>query len=259
MKNGFAVVILLAFVAACASGPPPLPYPAFVDVDALPNVFVAGLPGASAKQLVADSGKRTASFRVTVPPGWAFTTGASPGNSVEIYVLAGRLDVGEFAMTAGGYVYVPPGMPGLPISSRVGAVMLYFLGEANEEDVIRSPLITSSNLIDWQAADAGTAVKELRADPGSGARTWLMKFTPGTIRGWQRSSQAVEGYLLDGALTWSECIDGDAVSGEYLPGGYLNRPAGAINGGPDSTTESGATWFLRVTGREVVETLDACL
>jgi glyoxylase-like metal-dependent hydrolase (beta-lactamase superfamily II) len=93
-------VILAALLAGCASGPTPPPYPAFVQVDRLPDVFLAGLPGVRAKQLAGDPESRRSSNFVTLPPDWSFGTGASPDKSLEIYVLAGRVRLGEFTLDA---------------------------------------------------------------------------------------------------------------------------------------------------------------
>ena len=161
-------------------------------------------------------------------------------------------------MTAGGYAYLPAGGRGTQIDSDSGAVMLYFLDEAASGAIIQTPMITSSDLLDWQAQDIGIYVKELRKDPGSGARTWLMRVDPEAIIPLQKSSRNVEGYLVSGAIDYSECSGGMSGTDQYLPGGYFHRPPGAVHGGPDTTTASGATWYLRVLGDETVDFVDEC-
>jgi quercetin dioxygenase-like cupin family protein len=257
----FAAIVLLA--SGCLSGPPTVPYPAFIVVDELPDAFVAGLPGVRAKQLTGDEHTRRSGARIEIPPDWAFSSGASPGLSVEIFVLRGAIDVGEYPLTVGGYAYIPPGSTGLPLRSDNGATILYFLDNANEKSVIRTPLITNSSLVDWESpvfnlTGEGLSIKELRADPGSGARTWLLQLEPGSVQHWQYSSQAVEGYLLSGAVVGSECVAGKAATSEYLPGGYFHRPPGAIHGGPAATTLVGATWLMRVTASEQIEVVAGC-
>jgi hypothetical protein len=81
--------LLLMSLAGCGASTPPIPYPTFIDVNALDNVFLAGLPGARAKQLAGDPRSRRSSNRVLLPENWQFTTGASPTQSVELFVLVG--------------------------------------------------------------------------------------------------------------------------------------------------------------------------
>ena len=116
-----AIVVALA-LGGCSSGPPQLPYPAFIAVEELPDAFIANLPGVRAKRLAGDPETRQFSSRIVIPPDWQFTTGASPGQSVEIFVLAGQLTVGEFDLTPGGYAWLPPGSSGsLPLDFCVPA------------------------------------------------------------------------------------------------------------------------------------------
>ena len=42
-------------ITACASSPPKLPYPAFIQADDLPDMFMASLPGIRAKQFAGDA------------------------------------------------------------------------------------------------------------------------------------------------------------------------------------------------------------
>lgn len=254
-KYAFSWLLLLT---ACASGPLRPPYPAYISVDELPDAFVAGLPGVRAKQMSVDPRTQRGSYRITVPADWSFTTGASPGQNVEIYVMAGELQLGEFTLTTGGYAYLPPGYSGMQMNSAGGAVMLYFLDDSNDSAVIGTPLLTNASLLDWQAEDVGVFVKDLRADPGSGARSWLLKVDAGAALPFQRSSQSVEGFLLSGAIAWSECVDGQAGTDEYLPGGYFHRPPGTTHAGPDTQTETGAVWYLRVLGEEQIEVVAGC-
>ena len=103
MKSRIAILLLLT-LTACASRPLPPPYPAYVVVDELPDAFVASLPGVRAKQLSLDPRTQRVSYRLAVPPDWSFTTGGSPIHSVEIYVLAGQVDIGEFSLAdVGGW------------------------------------------------------------------------------------------------------------------------------------------------------------
>jgi len=263
MKTDIKYVLIALFLCGCASGPPTVPYPAFIAVDELPDSFIAGLPGVRAKLLTGDTRTRQSGSRIRIPPDWEFSSGASPGLSVEIFVLSGELSLGEYSLTEGGYAYVPSGSTGLPMRSDNGATILYFLDSANSAAVIQTPLITNASLLSWELpvfdfGAAGLSVKELRADPGSGTRTWLMKLDPGSRQPWQSSSQPLEGYLVSGSVMDSECVEGEVLTDEYFPGGYLHRPIGAVHGGPESTTVAGAVWFMRVPANERIDVVDGC-
>jgi len=250
---------LLVLLCGCGSNAPTVPYPAFIDVNALDNVFLAGLPGARAAQLAGDPRSRRTSNRVLLPEKWKFTTGASPTQSIELFVLAGQIRLGEFDLGPGGYAYLPAGTSGFQMESEAGAYILYFQDAEDGSAVIQTPLIASSDLLDWEPAGVGFEIKEMRYDPGSGARTWLLKISTDARRQWQRSSQVLEGYLLSGEVTESECVFGKVVTGDYRTGGYFYRTAGAISGGPDSIAKSEAIWFLRVRGDEQLEALPDCV
>ena len=254
---------VLSGLPGCAANKPQTPYPAFVQVDGLPDVFIAGLPGVRAQQLAGNPQTRRSSNRILLPADWHFTTGASPGKSVEIFVLAGEIGIGDLTLGAGGYAFIPSGSTGMQIKTERGALLLYFLDDANAKAVIQTPLILSSNLVGWTPLsespnDIGLSVKDLRADPGSGTRTWLMKIDPVATQGWQQSSSGREGYLVSGSYRDSECINGEAVTGDYTPGGYFHRVPGAVYGGPDAASPDGAIWFLRTPENEMLKTLAQC-
>ena len=104
----------------------------------------------------------------------------------------------------------------------------------------------------------GYSTKELRSDPGSGARTWLLKIEPEAMKSWQRSTQTLEGYLLTVQMMETECNGEEAVTAEYQPGGYFYRPAGLSAAGRHDD-DSGAVWFLRMRGSELIETVSGCM
>jgi hypothetical protein len=260
------VILLLLFcgIAACAGNQPQTPYPAFIQIDELPDIFIAGLPGVRAKQLAGNPETQRSSSRIELPAGWNFTTGASPGKSVEIFVLAGEISLSSLKLDAGSYAYVPPGSTGMQMRSELGALLLYFLDYANASAVIQTPLILDSKLVGWQPLsddpnDLGRSVKILREDPGSGARSWLEKTDPVATQEWQQSSVTREGYLVSGSYHDSECVNGQAATGDYLPGGYFHRVPGAVNGGPEAGSAEGAVWFVRVLEKESLQRMPACV
>ena len=250
-----ACLSLSLIFTGCAAGPSQLPYPAFIDVNELVDVFIAGMPGVRAKSLAGDPQTRRSSSRIILPADWQFTTGASPGMSVELFVLAGEVRLGDLELEPGGYAFVPSGSTGMSLSTRDGAVLLYFVDEMDSSSVIQTPLIQSSNLLEWQPvstamSDIGLSVKELRADPGSGARTWLLKVDPNALQSWRQSSVTKEGYLVSGVYRTSECLQGEPVTEDYLPGGYFYRPAGAVHGGGEEKSSGDSIWFMRVQDNE---------
>lgn len=247
-------------LAACSSGPPTLPYPAFMQVDELDDIFMASLPGIRAKQMAGDSMTRRTSNRIDLPSDWQGTSGGSPGRSLEIFVVAGEMTIADIELGSGGYAFLPAGSLGFNLRSAEGARILYFLNDVDPESVIRSPIIIDAGLLGWQASGTiGVFVKELRKDPGSGAMTWLLKVEPGASIPWQKSSTVREGYLVDGNYQHSECVGGTVHTWQYLPGGYFYRPADTINGGPEAAALSESTWLLREVREGIEETVPACV
>ena len=107
-----ALLAATALAAACATGPRPPAYPAFVQADELPDQFMATLPGIRARQLTGNAETGATGSRIDLPPDWQGTTGGMPGRSLEIFVLAGRLRMADIELGPGGYAYVPPGSSG---------------------------------------------------------------------------------------------------------------------------------------------------
>jgi hypothetical protein len=219
----------------------------------LDDVFMASLPGVRAKQLAGDPMTRRTSNRIDLPPAWQGTSGGAPGRSMEIFVLEGELSLADIGLGAGGYAFLPAGSLGFNLRTDDGARILYFVNDVDPESVIRSPILIDSNLLDWKRTEtAGVLSKELRRDPGNGARTWLLRVAPGAVVRWESSSALREGYLVNGDYRHSECVLGEVATGQYTTGGYFYRPGGAVNGGPDSGAVTDATWLLReMTGGEV--------
>jgi quercetin dioxygenase-like cupin family protein len=266
VERWFSLLLGCAVVAAagCASSTRSVPYPAFIQTEDLDGAFHAGLPGTRAKGLGGDPQSGRFSALLLLPEQWRWNTGAAPGKSVEIFVLLGEITLGDLSLRPGNYAYLPPGSTGLSMSTVSGAQVLYFLNDADPRAVIQTPLFMSRDVVPWQplsddAFDAGLQVKELRKDPGSGARTYLLKVEPGATLPWQKSSVVTEGFLLSGNYRHSECVNGKAITGEYSPGGYFQRPSGVVNGGPLAGSGEGAVWFVRTTSHAEVSVVDECL
>jgi quercetin dioxygenase-like cupin family protein len=247
-------------LAACAASrsKPDLPYPAFVDSAEIEEQFLAALPGVRAREFASDMRTRRISSRVDIPADWTGTTGGEPGKALEVYVLSGELTFSDFPLGPGGYAYVPPGSMGFKLVSDPGAQVLYFLDELDEQAVIRSPVILDSNLVAWEEVRPGIYERELRHDPGNGARTWLMRIEPGATFPWEASDVEREGYLVAGLYRHSECAQGEPATWEYTAGGYFRRPAGALSGGPEAAATTTTTWFLREQEEGEVSAAPAC-
>ncbi len=220
---------------------------------------MAYLPGVRAKQFAGDPQTGRTSNRIDLPQAWKGTTGGAPGKSLEIFVLAGDLQVGDVKLGPGGYAHVPPGSFGFNLQTSDGARILYFLDDVDPLALIRSPIILDTRLVEWQSTENdGVTTKDLRSDPGNGARTWLMKVEPGAALPWQSSSVTREGYLADGQFQDSECVGGLANTWTYLPGGYFYRPPDTFHGGPEATALTESTWVLRERTAGSQQTADAC-
>ena len=254
------VLIALAALAACSSSPPKLPYPAFVATDDLPDVFLAELPGVRAKRFNSDPTFRTGSYRIDLPVAWNGSSGASPGLSIEIFVMAGRLTLDDdLVLEPGGYAYLPSGSLGFNLKSYDGARILYAVNRTDPQSMIRTPLILDSRLVEWEPTDVdGVSRKVLRSDPGSGAMTWLTRLEPGAVLPWQLSLAGRESYLVDGSVDYAECHDGTAVADTYTAGGYVFRPADTVHGGPATTVHAVSVWYSREQSAMGTSVVNAC-
>jgi hypothetical protein len=256
----FLLALTAVFLTACASKPPRIPYPAFIQVDELPDIFMASLPGVRAKQLSGDPQSRRTSNRVNLPPDWKGTSGGVPGRSMEIYVINGKLTIADVVLDAGGYAFLPAGSLGFNLRSYDGAQILYFVNDTDPTSVIRSPIIVDSDLLDWQdTARLGVSTKELRNDPGNGAKTWLLRVATGAAQAWESSSVIREGYLLTGNQQYAECINGEIAAWQYAPGGYFYRPPNTISGGPESLALMRSIWLMRETSKGVATVWPDCV
>jgi hypothetical protein len=259
-RTAFICILLVMTAGGCASGPPELPYPAFIQVDELSDVFVASLPGVRAKQLAGDPKTRRSSKRIDLPADWSGTSGGAPGRSLEIFVLQGGLKLADLELGPGGYAFLPSGSLGFNLSSPSGARILYFVNDVDPEAVIRSPIILDTDLLDWEASGTiGRFVKELRNDPGNGAMTWLLRIETDAATAWESSSAVREGYLVTGTYQHSECVSGIVHTAQYLPGGYYVRPAGIVNGGPLSKAITESIWLLRRAAGGDTTTVPDCV
>jgi len=259
MPPRFWAAFFVVTAAACASGPPELPYPAFIQSSDLDNIFLATMPGVYAKQFAGNPKTRRTSNRIDLPPGWQGTTGGAPGKALEIFVLSGDLNVSDIRLGSGGYAHVPPGTFGFNLKTAEGARILYFLDDVDPMAMIETPTILDTGLVGWQPTDiVGVSVKVLRDDPGNGARTWLKKIEPGAVIPWQSSSVIREGYLASGQYRDSECSNGESYTWTYTQGGYFYRPSDTLHGGPEAKAITESIWVLRETLASSEKSAELC-
>lgn len=252
-------LLLVLGLTGCASSPSSVPYPAFIQTDDLSDVFMATLPGVRAKRYAEDYATRTGRYRVDLPADWTGSSGGMPDAALEIYVLAGEMTVGDIKLIPGGYAYLPSGSLGFRLASSSGARVLYFMSAEDPAGVIRAPLILDGVMADWEDVAPGQSIRVLRHDPGSGARTWLLRTTAEATPEWQSVSAAREGYLVSGSQTMSECFEGKESKGSYEPGGYFLRPPNTIYGGGETKVENETIWFLREMSSGTVVVTGACI
>ena len=132
------------------------------------------------------------------------------------------------------------GTLGFKLKSSTGARVLYFLDDIEPSAVIKTPLILESSVLEWEESEnKGVTTKELRSDPGTGARSWLVKIEPGAEIPWQSSSASREGYFLAGHYTHAECVGGEPSSryiwprGLRLSSGKFHQRWPGVGGGLD--------------------------
>ena len=179
---------------------------------------------------------------------------------MEIFVISGTLTIADIVLKTGGYAFLPAGSLGFNLSAKEGARILYFVNDTDPESIIRSPIIINSHLLNWQPTEKiGVSEKELRSDPGNGAKTWLIHVSTGASQSWESSSATREGYLVTGNQQFAECADGEAELWQYAPGGYFYRPADTISGGPESLALTDSIWLLRESSKGETRKWPACV
>ena len=265
---GTIAAALLALAAAgCASQEPPPPaFTGFIQAQTAPVEPWSPYPGVTARRLSADEFTGRSAIHLTVPLGWRWSGMINGAFSREWYVLEGRLQAGEQPLQGGDLLYVPPGARPPSLTAVRPAKLLIFTDPAHPASGLAQTFVASARALTWRpgtvARDAGVpldlSVKDLKRDPGTGARTWLVKIGPGVEVPWESHSVVEEGYLLEGEYRLSECLPEGRKDGEYLPGGYFRRPANWVHSGPDSGTDGGAVWLMRSPGELDATFHDAC-
>jgi hypothetical protein len=264
MKMRLALlVLLLAATAESAeevSGPVrEAGFVGFVQAEDLPAAPMAALAGALARTISSDAATGRAAYEVDFPAGFRFERGPGVPQSFELFVLRGQLYFGSDVLQRYDFAFVPPGTDWPRLESSTGARALVFLDPASadmrvvEEQRKQGSYVAHFDEARWKdatvARDAGHAldlkVQDLKKDPFTTARTWLVRGGASLKVPWERHSVVEEGYLLEGDYRLPECLPGHVVIGNYTPGGYFRRPPDIVHSGPESGTKTIAVWLMR--------------
>ncbi len=264
---GAAAVMVLLGLGGCATREPPPPrFIGFIQAQTAPVEAWSPFPGVTARRLSVDEFTGRSALHLALPVGWRWSGLVNDAFSREWFVLEGSVQAGERRLRPGDLLYVPPGVEPPAMTALVASTMLVFTDPADPDSSLDRSFVTSSRVTPWRpgtvAHKAGVpldlSVKDLKQDPGSGARTWLVKVGPDIRVPWESHSVVEEGFLLEGTYRLSECLPEGRRDGEYLPGGYFRRPAGWIHSGPESGTDDGAVWLMRSPGTLDATFHDAC-
>lgn len=212
-----------------------------------------GFGEASVRPLSADPESGAATELLELPPGWRAPAGSFAAG-LELLVLDGPLEVGEFRLGRFNYSYLPAGAAAGPWLAPEGARVLWMpegrldfeAGAASRPGTrlgLWIPQIDSSAM-PWQPTltpgfPIGAMRKTMRIDPDSGAGSWILGMLP-QVRDPRREIHPT----AEEAFT----LVGESVSDRGLsrPGEYFWRPP-FIPHGPFAT-EVGVMTFFRTDG-----------
>jgi hypothetical protein len=231
----------------------------YLQADAMPAEPSPVFPGALASTLSADPATGRAAYRVQFPAGFRFDREDRALQSLEVFVISGELSFGLDRLRRYDFGFVPPDVQWPRLASSQGAEALVFLDppaadpKAVWQQGAQGSYVTHFDEALWKEAtvarDAGHAldlkVQDLKKDPFTTARTWLVRGGASLKVPWERHSVVEEGYLLEGDYRLPECLPGRTVIGDYSPGGYFRRPPNIVHSGPESGTKTVAVWLMR--------------
>ena len=245
----------------------------FVQEQSIEPRPIESVRGLSAKILREDQKSGALAVKTDIAAGWRDPRVGRHAGPFEIYVLEGTVSLGPIDLSAGDFVRIPRRAIYGPMESGSGAELLWFFdGPADFETSQSTTVYTASWTVardaetPWVEAlvarEAGVEldleVKNLRNDPSTGARTFLVRAGEGVVVPWETHPVSEEGYLLDGEHRLEECLPSGLQAGTYQPGGYFFRPPDLMHMGPGSTYEESVTWLIRTPGKLVDVFYDNC-
>jgi hypothetical protein len=231
------------------------PYVRLVNVDEVNSTpwSLDGFAAASTRPLSTDQESGASTSLLELPAGWTAPSGAFTAG-IELLVIDGMVQIGEFALKRLSYSYIPPGIGVGPWSAASPTHVLWMpagtlafapgtqsSGGTRPSDWV--PQLDTSAL-PWQPTvtagfPTGAMRKTLRIDPVNGASTWLLGMLP-QVRDTRQEIHptAEEGFILLG--------ESKSERGVGRPGSYFWRPA-FIPHGPFST-DVGVLELFRTDG-----------
>ena len=233
---------------------------------------ITGLPDAEFKLLSYDETTRARAQITRLPAGWRQPKGYFNTNE-EIFVLSGDLTIGGKKMSKYSYAYYPAGYAHGQATTEYGATLLQWWDGDPEFAVSNEhkPGTRTAELVeDWNFYETpwtrdqdfpakydfptppNRRLKLLRQDKVTGQMTWINWSSPGNVRvgyppnqPWEVHTSWEEAMVLEGDLTYGECLPQGEVVGTYTAGGYFFRPAGIRHGGRSAGASSYALFLFR--------------
>jgi hypothetical protein len=244
---------------------------------------IEGLPDAEFKLLSLDV-KTGARAQITrFPPGWRQPVGYYNTNN-ELFVLSGDLTIGDDRMTKYSYAYYPAGLVVGEARSESGATVLHWMdappaftvSKTSKDESRRNELVTHWNFYDtpWTTnenfpkwADFPPSpemrLKLLRQDKKTGQMTWINFGAAGggglaKGKSWEAHPMWEEAMVLEGDLTYGECLPGGERVGTYRPGGYFFRPPNIRHGGASARSSGYSLFIFRSAASLWTRFFDTC-
>ena len=232
--------------------------------------LIAGVADAEFKLLSFDDTTKARSQITRLPAGWSQSMGYYNTNE-EIFVLSGELTIGNTKLTKYSYAYYPAGFAGGGRNSTTGATILHWWdgeptfvpsreskADARRDEVVedwnfyRKPWTSNEDFPKWSNTPPSPEMrlKLLRKDKVTGQMTWINQGAAGGGGGrgarWEAHPSWEEAMLLEGDLTYGECLPGKGeIVGTYSAGGYFFRPAKIRHGGASSSSSSYSLFIFR--------------
>ncbi len=238
--------------------------------------IISGLQPAQFKLLSFSESTQARSQITELPAGWRHPSGFHSTNE-EIFVLSGDLTVGDDRMTKYSYAYYPAGYVHGEVYSEYGATLLHWwdgdpdfvVSQVSKPDTRLDEVVTAWNYYDQPWTNEKDfprytevmpppdtfQLKLMRKDKATGAMTWINNISGdgnigGTIGGsevWEVHPSWEEAMLLEGELTYGECLPQGEVVGTYNPGGYFFRPANIRHGGKSTYSDTYSLFIFRTS------------
>lgn len=232
-------------------------------------LLIKGLPRAEFKLLSIDDSSGARTLITRLPAGWKHPMGYHNTNE-EIFLLSGDLTIGGKKMSKYSYAYYPAGYAHGPAFSENGATLLDWWD--TEPDFVSAAQSRPGTRIDevvegwnfyekpWTKPEdfpkfatfpppPDGRLKLMRHDRVTGQMTWMNWPPPSRSRPpgrrWEVHPSFEEAMLLEGDLTYGECLAEGEVVGTYTAGGYFFRPAGILHGGPSARSNSYSLFIFR--------------